>query len=149
MQNKYHGWIIVKREPGYADTFWVEYDQDATVDNVAHNITSTRQRRQVESAALAVEFFDKRAGEPVKLTETPLGAYRVYTEVPTDKVVISRTKSQDVRANALRMECQRLVATVRACLDVAWVDRPSHQIEMDQHVVKLCEVAEQLAEYSK
>lgn len=146
--NEYHGWIVVKREPGYADTFWIEHDEEQVINNrtpgIADTVSSKRVRRQVESAAMAVEFFDKRVGRPVLLTETPLGAFRVYTEREPEKITISRTKSQNVRANQLRTECQRLVGIVRGGSQI-------HDGWGDWHdaVKKLCDVAEQLAELTK
>lgn len=137
MQNKYHGWISVLRSEGYNDTFIAEHQNVEGEGSI---------RKEFQSPAKAVEYFDQLAGEPVKLTETPLGAYRVYTEAPVD-IVFSRTKSQDVRANQLRTECQRLVAEVRQALPALkplgeWTTR-------ELNVEKLCVIAEQLSELSK
>lgn len=65
----WHGWIVVKREEGYADQFFVE-----------HRTESSRFTLRMSSPAEAVEWWDKKVGKPVKLLATPLGAYRVYTE---------------------------------------------------------------------
>lgn len=128
MANKYHGWICLTKEPGYKDGIhveWIEGDE--------------RRTKGMQSAAQAVEFFDKRAGMPVLMHETPIGAYRVYTEDPPTKVDI---KPRDREANELRTECQRLVGVLRKGLDEGSTPHASS-------VQKLCDIAERLAELTK
>lgn len=61
----WHGWIVVEKEPPFRDHFHCEV-------NGARLAT-------FRTPSAAVDFWDKRAGEPVNLQPTPIGAYRVYT----------------------------------------------------------------------
>lgn len=65
----YHGWIVVESSPGYKDRFYAEYTE--------HGERKTSE--SFTSPAQVVEWWDKRVGEPVKLVQLPVGAYRVYT----------------------------------------------------------------------
>lgn len=70
MIRTYHGWIVVTRNPGYRDSFSVEWTNAES---------GAREAREMPSAAAAVQWWDERVGSPVALTETPIGAYRVHT----------------------------------------------------------------------
>jgi hypothetical protein len=67
----WHGWIVVEKREDYPDKFYVEWTDDQ----------GERHREFAGfSPSKAIEFFDNRVGQPVFLLQTPLGAYRVYTE---------------------------------------------------------------------
>lgn len=145
MQNKYHGWISVIRNQGYADRFVAEH---------ANTDGEGQIRKEFTSPALAVDYFDKRAGEPVKLVETPLGAYRVYTEVQPSIALDGPTDAykRAMEANQLRTECQRLIGEVR---DQIEGDRKREAKGVTAFGVApataeaLCKIAEKLAELTK
>lgn len=65
----FHGWIVVQKEEGYNPNFLCQ-EKNATGATVFHS----------KSAAIAIEWWDAKVGENVSLLETPLHAYRVYTE---------------------------------------------------------------------
>lgn len=71
MKPRYHGWLVVQKEPSYMGKFYAEYSGEAPGE---------RKRVYFQSPSEAVEWWDARVGKPVKLESTPLGAYRVYTE---------------------------------------------------------------------
>lgn len=126
--NKYHGWIVLTKEPGYKDCIHVEWMEG-----------EERRTKGMQSAAQAVEFFDKRAGQPVMMHETPVGAFRVYTEELPTKVELN---PMAVRANAIRTECQRLIGILRTGMSEGSTPHMNS-------VEALCKLAEQLAELSK
>lgn len=73
----YYGWVVVE-DPGdkaLADVIWVEWTDNG----------NGRQRKQMgygESGCVtAVEWWDKKVGQPVMLQPTLKGCYRVYTEI--------------------------------------------------------------------
>lgn len=71
----YHGWILVESGgEGFKDYIYIEYDDG----------TPERYRRLLGRAesgcAVAVEWWDKKVGKPVKLQPMLKGSYRVYTE---------------------------------------------------------------------
>jgi hypothetical protein len=69
-KNKYHGWIVrVSQGEGFNPHWRCEWREG-----------EERKARVFVRETEAIEFFDQRVGEPIKLMDTPLGAYRVYTE---------------------------------------------------------------------
>lgn len=74
---KYHGWIVVEAGgSGFNNVIWVEW-RDKPEDEV-------RSRKQVgygeTGSVTAVEWWDKKVGQSVKLQPMLKGSYRVYTE---------------------------------------------------------------------
>jgi hypothetical protein len=70
-KKQYHGWILVDHgAPGYKDWFRAEYVEDGV----------RKQGPASTNPAVVIEWWDARLGRHIKLLETPLGAFRVYTE---------------------------------------------------------------------
>jgi len=71
MKRHYHGWIYIQKTEGFNDQFFVM--------PVGEHSTSVGFGN--EGAQKAVDFFDKRCGQPVKL-DNSMGflGLRVYTE---------------------------------------------------------------------
>lgn len=74
--NTYHGWIVVEDlAPGLLARVYVEY---VSGDN-------KRRRKEMNSGGNfgcteAIEWWDKKVGQSVKLQPLMKGCYRVYTE---------------------------------------------------------------------
>ena len=75
MKRQYHGWVLV--EDGGKD--FKNYVSVEYVD------ASGRHHEEIgrgeSGCAKAVEWWDKKLGQPTKLEPTLRGCYRVYTEV--------------------------------------------------------------------
>jgi hypothetical protein len=67
----WYGWIVrIDNSPGFMPSWYVEHDNEA----------GQRIRLKLPNEVACIEYFDRLAGKAVLLIETPLGAYRVYTE---------------------------------------------------------------------
>lgn len=74
-ERKYWGWIYLQKEEGFTDKFFVQHE--GVSKHVGHGNLG---------AQAAVDYFDKLAGQPVKL-DNSLGflGLRVYTETESDE----------------------------------------------------------------
>jgi hypothetical protein len=75
VKKQYHGWILV--ESGgrdLKDFIYIEY-----TDEQGKRIRKLMENRGNSGAAEAVEFWDRKVGQSVKLEPMILGMYRVYT----------------------------------------------------------------------
>lgn len=73
---KYHGWIVREEQgKGFNPIFYAELISTDPKDN-GERIRPFKSY----SPAAVVDWWDKKVGKPVKLIDTPLQAYRVYTE---------------------------------------------------------------------
>lgn len=75
-KRRYRGWVVVEDQgdEALADVIYVEWADD-------NGITQRKQLGYGEHGCVAaMEWWDKRAGQPVKLEPTLKGCYRVYTE---------------------------------------------------------------------
>jgi hypothetical protein len=70
----YHGWVVVREaEPGYNHPVYAEF-RDNGERQVVH------QGFGNSGCATAIEFWDKKVGQTVKLESVIKGCHRVYTE---------------------------------------------------------------------
>ena len=82
MKRTYHGWLVLEPQgEGMNDQVFTEY----------LNAGGKRDRQGFgygnRGCVRAIEWFDKRAGQPVKLEPMLKGMHRVYTEAPEPRIV--------------------------------------------------------------
>lgn len=71
-----HGWILKEDGgAGFKATIYVEW-----VDGQGKRCHKQMERYGEMGAAEAVEFWEKKLGQPIKLQPMLAGSYRVYTE---------------------------------------------------------------------
>jgi hypothetical protein len=80
---KYHGWILVEDAgPDFKDHISVEWhDKDGRHAFHGTTVDNSHGWRGNSGCARAIEWWDKKVGQAISLMPTPLGAFRVYTEV--------------------------------------------------------------------
>ena len=73
-KRNYHGWVLVEpMGPGLNDRIYVEYGS-------GDDRTKTDKGYGNSGCAAAIEWWEKKLGQPIKLEPTIKGCYRVYTE---------------------------------------------------------------------
>lgn len=71
----YHGWIVRERSiGGPKDSYHAEWTEKKDGKEERHF------SEVFYSSAKMIDWWDAKVGKPVRLLNTPLGAFRVYTE---------------------------------------------------------------------
>jgi len=129
----FHGWIV--RESGgdgYRDVFYAKWREDGKEQQ-------TGMERGWRDPVPAIEFWDNKVGQPVKLMETPIGAFRVYTESPATPGATAATP-ENILAEAARLQAAFWKAL--DSLEIALGFEIDDQTELSLHTVRTLRKAE-------